>query len=214
MSVYAKLNEAREKFHASQIKKTGRNNFAGYDYFELGDFIVPALRIFKEVGLLGVVSFGREMATLTIIDAAKPDDKIVIESPMSEANLKGCHPVQNLGAVQTYIRRYLWVAALEIVEHDALDSTTGKDEKKAPVIPARPAIQLDPETEAFLQDLAMECMGLVKEGKAKEADQKIRANNLDGDQEIALANIMDSASRSAITKARREWVKAKQQEQS
>jgi hypothetical protein len=41
---------------------------------------------------------------------------------MSEANLKGCHPVQNLGAVQTYTRRYLWVAALEIVEHDAIDS--------------------------------------------------------------------------------------------
>ena len=44
---------------------------------------------------------------------------------MSEANLKGCHPVQNLGAVETYIRRYLWVAALEIVEHDAVDSSEG-----------------------------------------------------------------------------------------
>lgn len=149
MSVYAKLNEAREKFHASQIKKTGRNNFAGYDYFELGDFIVPALRIFKEVGLLGVVSFGREMATLTIIDAAKPDDKIVIESPMSEANLKGCHPVQNLGAVQTYIRRYLWVAALEIVEHDALDATTGQERHKthtAEVSDKRKSILVDVAT--------------------------------------------------------------------
>ena len=202
MSVYAKLNEAREKFHASQIKKTGRNNFAGYDYFELGDFIVPALRIFKEVGLLGVVSFGREMATLTIIDAAKPDDKIVIESPMSEANLKGCHPVQNLGAVQTYIRRYLWVAALEIVEHDALDSTTGKDEKKAPVIPARPAIQLDPETEAFLQELCASCSELVGKGQAKDALNMVRAAGLDDDQTIALANMMDSKTRNAIKKAR------------
>lgn len=202
MSVYAKLNEAREKFHASQIKKTGRNNFAGYDYFELGDFIVPALRIFKEVGLLGVVSFGREMATLTIIDAAKPDDKIVIESPMSEANLKGCHPVQNLGAVQTYIRRYLWVAALEIVEHDALDSTTGKDEKKAPVIPARPEIQLDPETEAFLQELCASCSELVGKGQAKDALNMVRAAGLDDDQTIALANMMDSKTRNAIKKAK------------
>ncbi len=31
-----------------------------------------------------------------------------------------------MGAVETYQRRYLWVAALEIVEHDALDATTGK----------------------------------------------------------------------------------------
>ena len=33
--------------------------------------------------------------------------------------------MQNIGAVETYQRRYLWVTAMEIVEHDALDSTTG-----------------------------------------------------------------------------------------
>jgi hypothetical protein len=44
---------------------------------------------------------------------------------MSSAALKGCHDVQNLGAVQTYLRRYLWTNAFEIVEHDALDATTG-----------------------------------------------------------------------------------------
>jgi len=48
---------------------------------------------------------------------------LVISSPMSTAALKGCHAVQNLGAVQTYLRRYLWVTALEIVEHDAIDSS-------------------------------------------------------------------------------------------
>jgi hypothetical protein len=49
---------------------------------------------------------------------------------MSTAELKGCHAIQNLGAVQTYLRRYLWVAAMEIVEHDSLDATTGKDDSK------------------------------------------------------------------------------------
>jgi len=39
---------------------------------------------------------------------------IHINSPMSSAALKGCHEVQNLGAVQTYLRRYLWVTAMEI----------------------------------------------------------------------------------------------------
>jgi hypothetical protein len=41
---------------------------------------------------------------------------------MSSAALKGCHEVQNLGAVQTYLRRYLWTNAFEIVEHDSIDS--------------------------------------------------------------------------------------------
>jgi hypothetical protein len=122
MNVYQKLNAARDKFHSQELKKSGHNKFAGYQYFELGDFVVPALAIFKEVGLTSVISFGADTATMKIINTDKPDESIEITSPMSEANLKGCHPVQNLGAVQTYTRRYLWVAALEIVEHDAIDS--------------------------------------------------------------------------------------------
>ena len=54
---------------------------------------------------------------------------------MSSAALKGCHEVQNLGAVQTYLRRYLWVTAMEIVEHDALDSSEPlKPEAKKPEV--------------------------------------------------------------------------------
>lgn len=127
MNVYQKLNEAREKFHQSKLKKSGHNKFANYYYFELGDFVVPAMQIFKEVGLTSVISFGKDIAEMRVINVDKPDEVIVITTPMSTAALKGCHEVQNLGAVQTYLRRYLWVAALEIVEHDALDATNGKD---------------------------------------------------------------------------------------
>jgi hypothetical protein len=128
VNVYQKLNAAREKFHTAEIKKSGYNNYAGYYYFELGDFILPALKIFKEVGLTSVIRFEPDIATMEIVNNEKPEDRIYITSPMSEAALKGCHPVQNLGAVETYVRRYLWTAALEIVEHDALDATTGNSE--------------------------------------------------------------------------------------
>jgi hypothetical protein len=123
MNVYQKLNEARDKFHQSKLKKSGQNKFAGYSYFELGDFVVPALQIFKEVGLTSIITFGKEEAQMLIVNTDKPDEVITITTPMSEANLKGCHPVQNLGAVETYLRRYLWVACLEVVEHDSLDSS-------------------------------------------------------------------------------------------
>jgi hypothetical protein len=56
---------------------------------------------------------------------------------MSRAELKGCHEVQNLGAVQTYLRRYLWTTAMEIVEHDALDATTGSVEVKPKQLQSR-----------------------------------------------------------------------------
>jgi len=135
MNVYKKLQQARLKLQQAQLKKSGRNTFAKYEYFELADFLPTIQTIFAEVGLCGTVSFGTELATLTIVDVDATDatqpNFVIFSSPMSTAELKGCHAIQNLGAVQTYLRRYLWVAAMEIVEHDALDATTGSDSKKA-----------------------------------------------------------------------------------
>ncbi len=126
VNVHRKLSIARQRFHNLALKKTGKNTFAGYNYFELGDFLIPALTVFDEVGLSAVVTFGADVAAMQITDMDNPSDTIVITSPMGSAALKGCHEVQNIGAVETYQRRYLWVAALEIVEHDALDATNGK----------------------------------------------------------------------------------------
>ena len=128
MNVHRKLSTARQRFHSLELKKTGKNTFAGYNYFELGDFLIPALAVFHEVGLGAYVSFFPEAARMTIVNLDDPGDQIVITSPMGSAALKGCHEVQNIGAVETYQRRYLWTAALEIVEHDALDATHGKIE--------------------------------------------------------------------------------------
>jgi hypothetical protein len=135
MSVYKKLGEARVKLQSMKLKKSGHNKFASYNFFELGDFLPATQEIFANLGLCGVVSFNQEEASLTIVDVENPQERIVISSPMSEAHLKGCHPIQNLGAVQTYLRRYLWVTAMEIVEHDALDSTTGAAEPAKPRTP-------------------------------------------------------------------------------
>jgi hypothetical protein len=137
MNIYQKLNAAREEFHTAKLKKSGHNKFANYYYFELGDFVIPALEIFKKHGLTSLISFGTEMAEMRIVNTEKTDEQIVITSPMSSAALKGCHEVQNLGAVQTYLRRYLWVAALEIVEHDALDATTGNKPPEKPTLDAK-----------------------------------------------------------------------------
>jgi len=129
MKIHAKLQEARLILQGKELKKTGYNKFSGYYYFELQDFLPEVQNIFAEVGLCGVVSYDSELATLTI-NEFDGDGQIIITSPMSTANLKACHDVQNLGAVETYERRYLWVTAMEIVEHDAIDSSEKPEEKK------------------------------------------------------------------------------------
>ena len=143
MNIYEKLNKAKLALQSGGLKKSGRNDFAKYEYFELSDFIPTILRLENELGFFCSVSFNSELATLAISDTAKPEDYILFTSPMSSASLKGMHDVQNLGAVQTYLRRYLYVNAFEIVEHDTLDKSKPAEQYKHP---AQPPAQKKPDT--------------------------------------------------------------------
>lgn len=122
ISIYEKLSNARIQFHSIPLKKSGENKYAGYKYFELGDFVVESIKALHSNGLSAFISYGRDEAILELHEF-DGDGVIRITSPMSSASLKGCHDVQNLGAVETYIRRYLWVALMEVVENDVLDSS-------------------------------------------------------------------------------------------
>jgi len=201
MNVYQKLNRARAEFHVSEIKKSGLNKFAGYKYFELADFVIPALEIFNEVGLTSVIRFGKDIAEFIVVNTEKPDEIIVFTSPMSTAALKGCHEVQNLGAVQTYITRYLWVSVLHIVEHDALEATTGR-KGDAPIITPKGNPEVNEEDEEFLKEMASSCEELVGNGKAKEASQMLDEAMLDADQKIWLWSQLTAPTRAAIKKAK------------
>lgn len=128
MNVFEKLQQARVTLQKMNIKMTGHNKFAKYYYYDLGDILPSINDVFLERKLFSFIGFTEETATLTIVNIEKPDEKILFTCPMSSANTKGCHEVQNLGSVKTYIKRYLYMDALEIIEHDALDMTN--DPKK------------------------------------------------------------------------------------
>jgi len=141
MTVYKKLQEARFRLVNTTIQKSGKNKFAGFEYFELGDFIPAIQKIFNEVGLCGVVSF-TDVATLTVYDA---DDGTSIPFCTPIVNAENAkQSIQSLGATHTYLRRYLWLLALEIVEHDAIDGVelVEAPKKKAEVKPeAKPTVE-------------------------------------------------------------------------
>jgi hypothetical protein len=127
--VYAKLQKCRVELQNMELKKSGHNKFAGYRYFELGDFLPAVNTLFDIYGLAYSLQFDREMATMFIIDV-DTGSSIKFTCPMEQAVLKGCMPVQNLGASITYITRYLLVMALAISEHDAVDASEPTKEKK------------------------------------------------------------------------------------
>ena len=143
MTVYKKLIDARNLLQTKQLTKSGHNKFAGYKYFELGDFLPAVQAIFKEVGLVDVISFDAELATMMLYDV-DGSGCVAFTSPMGSAALKGCHEVQNIGAVETYQRRYLYTTALAISEHDALDATMGDVEPVKKAEPKSITINVEP----------------------------------------------------------------------
>ena len=128
MSVYKKLQEARVMLHHTQLNKSGKNKFANFNYFELGDFIPQVTDIFNKVGLCGLVSFTADTAYLTVHET-EGDGFITFTSPLVYASVEKTQPIQNLGSTHTYLRRYLWLMCMEITENDVVDSV----EPKAPI---------------------------------------------------------------------------------
>jgi len=195
MGVYKKLSQARTMLRSTELKKTGRNNFAGYNYFELGDFLHPTLDIFDQLGLMSIVSFTKEEAMLSIVDM-DGGGEIVFTSPFGSAALKGCHEVQNIGAVETYQRRYLYTAAMEVLEHDALDATTGKDNPKH-----RPATTnlVSDKRLSELADLALGMEDMFTNGTIEDVYYEY-IKITDEEEKIALWSLLGSKVRSAIKK--------------
>jgi predicted hydrocarbon binding protein len=128
LNVLKKLIDSRVALQHKSLNKSGHNKFAGYKYFELADFLPTVQQIFQEKGLVDVISFTETLATMIVFDI-EDGSSVSFTSPMGSANLKGCHEVQNIGAVESYQRRYLYTTALAIVENDVLDAVTGDDAK-------------------------------------------------------------------------------------
>jgi hypothetical protein len=136
MTVYKKLTAARAKLSALEIKKTGHNNFGtGFSYFELADFIPQVNKIFDEIGLCGVFSFEGDNVTLTIHDT-EGTGSVAFVSPAVHAANPRSQAIQNLGGTHTYLRRYMWLMALELVESDAVDSAENSVKVEKPVTKA------------------------------------------------------------------------------
>lgn len=139
LNVYAKLLLARKKFLEAGVKKTGVNRHLEFKYFELQDIVPVATEIGNELGLLFLTTFESDYALMTVVNTDDPTQTIEFKSPMKEIDSiessrtggKLTNAVQNLGSVETYQRRYLYMTALDIVEADEFDASIGAPEANA-----------------------------------------------------------------------------------
>lgn len=134
-NIYGKLAVARASFLSAGVKKTGINRYAEFKYFTLDDIIPVKQEIFKEVGLLDCISFEEDLARLTLVNIDNPVESIEFTSPLADDESLIKNPIQKLGAVETYVRRYLYMLMLDIVEADTVDAVSDKpdpEKKEAP----------------------------------------------------------------------------------
>lgn len=198
MNVRQKLAKARLYFLNQKVKKSGKNMNLEFKYFELEDIVPPALRIFARVGLVSNTVFDGEKATMTILNTDNPTEEgIQFVAPYREVGQiisnKGkevTNPMQALGSSITYLRRYLWMMALDITEPDDVDATLGaepqededgftpaptKSEKKPPATPQERAAAKEELTstdgaadEAQIAELKQLCKDLMEKDESME----------------------------------------------
>ena len=137
-SIYELLQEVRLELSKTKLEKTGYNKHLNFKYFELGDFVPTATQLFNDKGLCPIFNIvydsnGIEMAVLKIVKGA---ESITFSTPTdTPSNMSG---IQALGAKITYLRRYLYLIALDIVENDVVDASIEEnkpsvEDKKATV---------------------------------------------------------------------------------
>lgn len=129
-TIYQKLADVRVAVQKQCTQKSGVNAYANFRYFELKDFLSAATEELAKEGLIAlfnlepqplITALGEivEVATLKITDGK---EEIVFSTPIAEAGVKGATPIQNLGSQHTYLKRYLYLNALELSEADTVDA--------------------------------------------------------------------------------------------
>lgn len=180
MNVMQKLAKARLYFLNSKVSKSGKNMLLEFKYFELEDIVPTAIRIFAKVGLLAVDDLAGDPVSLTVFNADNPNEApVIFRMPYREQdqiiNKSGkavTNPLQALGSSVTYLRRYLWMIALDITEPDSVDPALGDDGEKEEILPQpKKTVPKAPATPAERKE--------AKEELVKESSENATADQID-----------------------------------
>nr|DAE65289.1 MAG TPA: ERF superfamily protein [Caudoviricetes sp.] len=136
MNVRQKLAKARLYFLNQKVQKSGKNMHLEFKYFELEDIVPPAIRIFARVGLTTNIEFTDDKAVMSVFNADNIEEAPMtftvpyreVKPIVSNQGKEVTNPMQALGSSITYLRRYLWMAVLDITEPDDVDANLGSDD--------------------------------------------------------------------------------------
>lgn len=135
MNLNESIIKIRVELQNAKLKKSGKNKFAGFDYFELADFLPKLNELMLSEGLNDKFYIKDNLATLEI---QKGDEVniytmpfVMFETPTNRKedkstgevyDVKSMQDIQYLGALNTYYKRYLYLNAFGITDGEVIDS--------------------------------------------------------------------------------------------
>lgn len=123
------LNESiikiRVELQNSKLKKSGKNKFAGFDYFELADFLPRLNELMLQENINDRFYIKDDYATLEVQKGDEINTYtmpfVLFSTPLNKSGQPSMQDIQYLGALNTYYKRYLYLNAFGIVENDVID---------------------------------------------------------------------------------------------
>lgn len=183
--VKAKLQTARVALMEKGLSKSGKNDFAHFDFFQLKDFLPETQRIFTKLGLTSQYTIMprvianiervennivtkepiiKDIARLVVKDM-QTDEELIFEmeaAPVQIGNNTKQNIYQAAGGRSTYYKRYLYRDALEIEEDDESDNVLGQpgvDYQTAPTQPITPYSFQAPQPAPIQQAIVEQSIG-------------------------------------------------------
>lgn len=185
MNIYEKLQKARVELQSSGLKMGGHNKFADFKYFELKDFLPKVNEIFEKLKLFSKFDLLENEGVLTVINTEKTDETITFVTPKAEIVLKGQNGLQMIGSTHTYLKRYCYLNALEIVEDDVINATIDKDKQQNK---SKKYLTEEEKKQRMIKFINENC-----EDYQKEIDKYMLANSTDNLAEISYEEIKELA---------------------
>lgn len=126
-AIYNKIQKGKKIFLEAGIKPTGRNSFQKYNYFEMKDIEPTLLRVCEELQISTRFVFSSTSANLIIRDE-EDGIEVYYSLPLPEVKVvdDARKAMQEIGSIQTYAMRYLYIQAFEIVVTDTIDNNWSK----------------------------------------------------------------------------------------
>lgn len=141
------LNESIIKIRCAlqkkNLKKSGKNKFAGFDYFELADFLPTLNELMQAEGVNDIYTIEDEYARLTLVKGEERNEYripfVQFPTPLNKQGQPSMQDIQYLGALNTYYKRYLYLNAFGITDGDVIDAMDQVQQPEPKPAPAKKA---------------------------------------------------------------------------